>query len=155
MDAELIPFGGENATPAPRTGQPASRREITVDPIGAGGMGEAYMARDGRPKRHVALKILPAAMPTRIDFVPTGLNFARPDLVSRRSNSMSSRHDSMSSSPDLISCQPVSISRDRPRFVPLELDIVSARLDVVLPGPDFVPPVSNSRERTSLRAART
>ncbi len=50
------------ATPMPlRTGQRLGPYEI-VAPLGAGGMGEVYRARDPRLQREIAIKVLPAAV---------------------------------------------------------------------------------------------
>lgn len=49
------------STPAPSTGSPLSNYEV-LDRLGAGGMGEVYLARDRRLERHVALKFVAAKL---------------------------------------------------------------------------------------------
>jgi serine/threonine protein kinase len=50
---------GRNHTPALSVGDRLGRYEILA-PLGAGGMGEVYRARDSKLKREVAVKVLPA-----------------------------------------------------------------------------------------------
>src|SRR5208282_3288292 len=61
LDQHAADLFGESTLTQLATGERLGPYEI-ISPIGAGGMGEVWRARDTRLKRDVAIKLLPAAL---------------------------------------------------------------------------------------------
>ena len=106
-----------------------------VAPLGAGGMGEVWVAKDSTLKRKVALKVLPAAVA------------ADPERLARFQREAESV--AALSHPNIVTIYSIEQDGDI-RFLTMEL-IEGQSLDKAIPRGGLPPPTSTCRSSSSLR----